>query len=165
MGNALMKKMLVGVLFCAASALANAPAQPETFVIHSRGHVATITIPVGAVSNFSADAAEALPGLDPKVETMHLSGDVRIQVLGERQPIQITADQVLLELTADEKHDPKGDAHAGGSAIRARSSESVEDARDAQIFLGHVSFTVQTVAGAMQIRADRVEHRLGGTGA
>lgn len=158
-----MKKMLVGALFCAASALANAPAQPETFVIHTDGggHVATVMIPVGAVSNFSADAAEALPGLDPKVEAMRLSGDVRIQVLGQKQPIQITADQVLLELTADEKRDPKSDDRRGGSAIRARSSESVEDARDAQIFLGHVSFTVETVAGAMQIRADRVEHRFG----
>ncbi len=40
-------------------------------------------IPVGAVFTFSADNAVALTNyMDPKVEAMRLSGDVRIQVTG-----------------------------------------------------------------------------------
>lgn len=155
-----MKKLLAGTLLCAASALANAPAQTETFVIHTEGagHVATIMIPVGAVSNFSADAAEALTGFDPRVEAMRLSGDVRIRVLGQRQPIQITADQVLLELTADDKHGGRSEARG---ALGTQAGESVVPVGHdgGEIALGQVSFTVETVAGAMQIRADHVEHR------
>lgn len=162
-----MKRIILGTVLCAASvARANAPVSPETFVIHASetGRVATVMVPVGAVTNFSADAAEALPGYDPKVETMRLSGDVRIQVLGERQPIQITADRILLELTADEKPNVKSEAHRTSSALHPRASESVESGRDAQTFVGHVSFTVKTIAGAMQIEADRVEHRFGSAG-
>jgi hypothetical protein len=164
-----MKNFLAGVVLCGATTLVSAQPEPETFVIHTdhNGRVATVMIPISAVSNFSADAAEAFAGSDPRVESMRLSGDVRIQVIGQRQPIQITADKVVLQLTADEKHSAAPiDAHHAGTAIRSRSSESVLAGSDGQTFLGNVSFTVDTVAGAMQIRADRVEHRPGaGAGA
>src|SRR5579871_2365177 len=165
MGNT-MNHFFAGALLCAASCWASAAQpEPETFIIHNgrSGHVATVMIPVGAVSNFSANAAEALVGSDPQVESMRLSGDVRIQVIGQRQPITITADNVLLELTANEKSTPAPLElpHPAGTSIRSRSSESVHGRRAAQTFLGNVSFTVDTVAGAMQIRADNVEHRTG----
>ena len=79
--------------------------QAETFVIQAGGdgREATVKVPVGAVSAFSANSAVALTNYaDPKVEAMRLSGDVRIQVIGSPVPIQIRADHVVLELTADE---------------------------------------------------------------
>jgi hypothetical protein len=162
-GIAHMRYLFLGAILCAASTLASTTGEPEVFAITSGagGRVATVMIPVGAVSNFSADAAVALTGADPSVEAMRLSGDVRIQVIGARQPIEITADQVVLELTADAKGAPgKVELPASGSAVRSRSSESVRAGHGGFTFLGHVSFTVDTIAGAMQIRAERVEHRL-----
>jgi uncharacterized protein (DUF1800 family) len=163
-----MKNLLWGALLCTASTLAATQPKPETFVIHTgeSGRIATIMIPAGAVSNFSADAAEALTGSDPRIESMRLSGDVRIQVIGQAQPIEITADKVVLELTADEKRaTTRLESHHAGNAILWRSSETVLGGRDDQIFTGNVAFTVDTVAGAMRIRADRVEHRPGAAGA
>jgi len=83
---------------------AAAPTQPETFVIQAgqSGREATIKIPVGAVAAFSANVAEALVAYSgPQVEAMRLSGDVLISVVGASQPIQIRADEVVLELTVD----------------------------------------------------------------
>ena len=148
-------------LLCAASTIAAAQAHPETFVIQAgqSGREATIKIPVGAVTTFSANAAEALVGYaDPQVEAMRLSGDVLINVIGASQPIQIRADTVVLELTADE-------APVSGFLARAveqlRSTEIIVGSDDTQTFVGNVFFTVQTLAGAMQITADRVEHKMG----
>lgn len=143
---------------CAASALATGRAEPETFIIHAdpSGHEATVKVPVGAVSAFSATNAEALPNYaDPEVEAMRLSGDVLIDVVATGQRIRIKADRVLLELTADE-------AAAGKLPPRdqrqMRSSRVIVDGEATQTFVGNVVFTLQTAAGAMQIRADRLEH-------
>lgn len=131
----------------------------ETFVVHAGrdGETAVITIPVGAVFDFSADRAEALADYaDPKVEAMRLSGDVRILVKGASRPIRIEADRVVLELAADEApRRAPGAAPIGG----LRSSEIIRDGRDAQTFVGNVSFTVPTMAGNMRIQAGRVEYR------
>ncbi|MGO9512232.1 MAG: hypothetical protein ACLP2F_01140 [Steroidobacteraceae bacterium] len=157
-----MYKITGALLLCAASAVAATRTQPETFVIQSgqSGRQATIKVPVGAVSTFSANAAEALVGYaDPKVEAMRLSGDVLINVMGTSQPIQIKADNVVLELTADEAPDKVKIALP--SAPTHRSTEIIAGGDDTQIFVGNVIFTVQTTAGAMQIRADRVEHKGG----
>ena len=62
-----------------------AQARPETFVIQAgqSGREATIKIPVGAVSTFSANAAEALDGMrSRKSRRCGLSGNVRINVIG-----------------------------------------------------------------------------------
>ena len=100
-----MKIAFVVLAFTACIATAG-QIQAETFVIHASqdGREATVKIPVGAVSAFSANNAVALTDyMDPKVEAMRLSGDVRIQVIGTPMPIQIRADHIVLELTADEK--------------------------------------------------------------
>lgn len=156
-----MYKLMGAVLLCAAS-VAGAHDRQETFVVHAgqNGRVATITIPVGAVCNFSANNAEALVDYaDPHVEAMRLSGDVLIRVKGESQPIQIEADRVVLELTADQA--PDRGLHAA-PIRRLRSTEIIVGDDDTETFVGHVSFTVQTSAGAMRIKADRVEHHGGG---
>jgi len=158
-----MYKLLGALVLCAAST-AGAQSKQETFVVHAgqSGQVATITIPVGAVCNFSADSAEALVDyVDPRVEAMRLTGDVMIRVKGASQPIQIEADRVVLELTADQA--PNRGQRAA-PIRRLRSAEVIVGGDDTQTFAGNVSFTLQTSSGTMRIRADRVEHR-GGTGA
>jgi hypothetical protein len=74
------------------------------------------------------------------------------------QPIQIRAENVVLELTADET------PHwlSLFRPVRSlRSNEVIVDTDDTQTFVGNVSFTVPTSAGSMQITADRVEHSAG----
>jgi hypothetical protein len=137
----------------------------ETFVIHAGedGSEAIVKIPVGAVSAFSADRAVALTDYaDPKVEAMRLSGDVRIHVIGAPAPIQIRADHVVLELTADE-----APTHSLGGNLRAHSRHRVQSAQvivdnpQTQTFVGHVVFTEQTPSGALEIKADRLERLTG----
>jgi hypothetical protein len=152
-----MLKFTGVLLLCAASTVTSAQTRPETFVIQAghSGREATIKIPVGAVYTFSANAAEALNGYaDPKVEAMRLSGNVLINVIGASQPIQIKADKVVLELTADE-------APAKWAAGLVRSTEIIVGADDSKTFVGNVFFSVQTSSGVMQIRADQVEHMVG----
>jgi lipopolysaccharide assembly outer membrane protein LptD (OstA) len=155
-----MLKFTGVLLLCAASTVTGAQTRPETFVIQAghSGREATIKIPVGAVSTFSANAAEALNGYaDSKVEAMRLSGNVLINVIGASQPIQIKADKVVLELTADETPAP-------GATALMRSTEIIVGADDSQTFVGNVFFSVQTSSGVMQIRADQVEHRVAPAG-
>jgi hypothetical protein len=161
-------KAVYALLLCAASAIAAGRSGPETFFIpaNSSGWEATIKLPVGAVSSFSATNAEALTDYaGPEIEAMRLSGDVRIDVIGTGEPIQIKADRVVLELTADEtvprKGTPKGSP--GGSlpltgSRQLHSSRVIDEGDAMQTFLGDVVFTLQTSSGAMQIKADRVEH-------
>jgi len=152
-------RFIISVLFllCSASAMAAGDSRPETFVIQASrdGREATIKIPIGAVSAFSANRAEALNYGDSEVEAMRLRGNVRIEVIGTPQPIQIRADHVVLELTADEV------PHRFSlfrPVRKLHSTEIIVDANDTQTFVGNVSFTVPTSAGSMQITADRVEH-------
>ena len=162
-----MFKISGTVLLCVAStaAMASAPTPPETFVIQTgqSGRAATIKVPVGAVSAFSATVAEALVGFaDPKVEAMRLSGDVLINVVGTAQPIQIKADNVVLELTADDAPAAKKSGFLPAlPAPQLRSTEVIIGGDDTQTFVGNVVFTVQTSFGAMEIRADRVLRRKG----
>ena len=136
----------------------------ETFVIHAGrdGGEAVVKIPVGAVSAFSADRAVALTDYaDPKVEAMRLCGDVRIHVIGAPAPIQIRADRIVLELTADE-----APAHLfGGLRVhqghRVQSAQVIVDDPQTQTFVGHVVFTEQTPSGALEIKADRLERLTG----
>lgn len=149
-----------GALFLCATSISTAYA--ETFVIQGErpGREATVKIPIGAVMKLSADFAEPLvDDADPQCEAMRLSGDVWISIAGSAQPIQIRADDVLLELTPDS---------AGSPPTRSRSEAAPDQSPrptlpgngDAQIFVGDVVFVVQTSAGPMEIKADRVEHRL-----
>jgi hypothetical protein len=155
-----MSQLSALILWCGAWAAAAAETPPETFVIHSgrSGREATIIVPVGAVAAFSASNAEAVPNTaNPQVEEMRLRGDVRISVAGANQPIQIKADSVLLELTADETSD-KSTWFRLESVHRSRSTEVIAGEGNTQTFEGDVVFTVPTPSGAMRIMADRVEH-------
>jgi hypothetical protein len=153
-----LKVTISALLFlCSAAAGAAGERRPETFVIHASrdGHAATIKIPVGAVSAFSANGAEALNYADSRIEAMRLRGNVRIEVIGTGRPIRIQADNVVLELTADEAPQRLGVLRP---VRQMRSTEVIVDADDSQTFVGNVSFTVPTSAGSMQITAERVEH-------
>ncbi len=126
------------VAFSAVSMMSAARA--ETFVIAAQtsGAVATIKIPVGAVKTLSANSAQSLDDYaDHQVEAMRLSGNVLIRIDGIAHPIDIKADSVILELTAD------------------RPSEFVVD-EGRQRVDGKV-FAVQTASGPMQIEAGKVE--------
>jgi hypothetical protein len=127
----------------------------DTFVIEAdkAGHEATIKIPAGAVTRLSADRAESLDGYaGSQIEAMRLSGDVLIGIAGSRQPIEIKADSVVLELTADS---------APGAAKHNRAdSASHNRLRDSQVFVGNVVFDLQTASGPVEIKADRIEHQL-----
>jgi hypothetical protein len=140
----------------------------ETFVIQAGqdGREAVVKIPVGAVSAFSADRAVALTDYaDPKVEAMRLSGDVRIHVIGAPAPIQIRADRIVLELTADEAPPHLLPHLFGGlrvhSGHRVQSAQVIVDDPQTQTFVGHVVFTEQTPSGALEIKADRLERLTG----
>jgi hypothetical protein len=140
-------------LLCTTAMLS--PAMAETFVIEAdkAGHEATIKIPAGAVIRLSADRAESLEGYaGSQIEAMRLSGDVLIGIAGSRQPIEIKADSVVLELTADSA--PIAPKHS-----RADSA-SHNRLRDSQVFVGNVVFDLQTASGLVEIKADRVEHQL-----
>jgi hypothetical protein len=167
MGHTMRTRFIVSalLLLCSAAAGAAGDAQPEIFVVHGGpyGRTATIKVPVGSVSAFSANGAEALDNGDSRVEAMRLRGNVRIDVRGQArsgvsQLIHIRAENVLLELTADE-------APHWLSLFRPtrslRSNEIFGEADETQTFVGDVSFTVPTSAGSMQITADRIEHSSG----
>jgi hypothetical protein len=160
-----MLKIATVALLLATGIVAARDIQPETFVIHASGdgREATVKIPVGAVSAFSANNAVALTNFaDPQVEAMRLSGDVRIHVIGTPVPIQIRADHVVLELTADE-----APGHPEGGSLRAHPSHRVQSAHvivddpQTQTFVGDVVFTEQTPSGALEIKADRLERLTG----
>jgi hypothetical protein len=152
-------------LILAAGIVTARDIQAETFVIQAGGdgREATVKIPVGAVSAFSADNAVALTDYaDSQVEAMRLSGDVRIHIIGTPIPIQIRADHVVLELTADQTP-----AHPEGGSLRAHPGHRVQSAQVivddswTQTFVGHVVFTEQTPSGAFEIKADRLERLTG----
>jgi hypothetical protein len=160
-----MLKIATVALLLATGCVAARDIQAETFVIQAGGggHEATVKIPVGAVSAFSANSAVALTDYaDPQVEAMRLSGDVRIHVVGTPAPIQIRADHVVLELTADQ-----APAHPEGGSPRAHPGHCVQSAHvivddsQTQTFVGHVVFTEQTPSGALEIKADRLERLTG----
>jgi hypothetical protein len=150
-------------LLCGASVLS--AAQADTFVIQAdnSGHEAIVKIPVGAVTRLSANSAESLVGYaGPQIEAMRLSGDVSISITGSEQPIQIKADKVLLELTADSAPDVQKTSRSNAAAKKLlRSTTMSTGADDSQVFVGNVVFNLQTSSGPMEIKADRVEHRLG----
>jgi lipopolysaccharide assembly outer membrane protein LptD (OstA) len=147
-----MVKTLGLLLMCAA--LITTSAHAATFVIKADplGHEAIITVPMGAVTNLSSNTAQTLAGLaNPEVETMRLSGDVRIMVQGAKEPIEIEADRVLLELIPDAATD-----HLSS----VLHSTTVTDGGDnTQIFAGNVLFKIGTLSGPLQIKADRVTYR------
>ena len=149
-------------LLCAASAIPAVHA--ETFVIEGdkAGHEATIKIPVGAVTKLSANFAESLVGFaDPQIEAMRLSGDVLISIAGSKQPIEIKADEILLELTADSAPNARTSSRASAASNQVlRSTTTPAGVGDSQVFVGNVVFDLQTASGPMEIKADRVEHQL-----
>ena len=161
-----MIKKLGLILLCVASSVATT-AQAETFVIQGEkdGHEAVVKIPVSAVTKLSANFAESLTGLtsytDSPVESMRLSGDVLINIAGSDQPIEIKADSVVLELTADfaPEHVRSGRAAAATNKL-LRSGSMFSNGESGQVFVGNVVFDLQTNSGPMEIKADRVEHQL-----
>jgi hypothetical protein len=157
-----MTKKLGLIVLCAASCFATG-AWAETFVIQGEkdGHEAVVKIPVSAVTKLSANFAESLTGYtDLPVETMRLSGDVLINIAGSDQPIQIKADSVVLELTADLVPGTKTGRAAAASNKLLRSTSMFSNGESGQVFVGNVVFDLQTNSGPMEIKADRVEHQL-----
>jgi hypothetical protein len=160
-----MLKVASFIVLCAMAAAAAAEIQSETFVIPANrdGREATVKVPVGAVAAFSANRAVPLTDFsDPQVEAMRLSGDVLIHVTGSAVPIQIKADSVVLELTANDAPSKTDDMPWHTRVSRQlRSTRVIVNGDENQTFVGDVEFTVPTPAGAMQIRADRVERVAG----
>jgi hypothetical protein len=157
-----MNTALVMWSLCAASTLSSVHA--ETFVIEAgkAGHEATIRIPAGAVTKLSADRAEALDrSAGSQIEAMRLSGDVLIGIAGSAQPIEIKADSVVVELTADASPGaPEHHRHDDAASNQVSRTTSTVSGDDAQVFMGNVVFDLQTASGPMEIKADRVEHQL-----
>jgi hypothetical protein len=128
--------------------------EAATFVIKAdpAGHEAVITVPMGAVTNLSSNAAQALSGYaKPNIEAMRLSGDVRIVVQGAKGPIHIKADRVLLELIPDETVDHRKSV--------LQSTTVTDGGNNTQIFAGNVLFKIETLSGPLQIQADRLTYR------
>ena len=161
-----MIKKLGMIILCAASCAA-AGAQAETFVLQGEknGHESVVKIPVSAVTKLSANFAESLTGLtsytDSPVESMRLRGDVLINIAGSDQTIEIKADSVVLELTADFTPEHVKSARAAAAANKLlRSGSLFSNGESGQVFVGNVVFDLQTNSGPMEIKADRVEHQL-----
>jgi ABC-type taurine transport system substrate-binding protein len=156
-----MFKALVSCSLCTALWLPAAHA--ETFVIEAdrAGHEATIRIPAGAVTQLSAKSAEWLDGYaGSQVEAMRLSGDVLIGIAGSAQPIQIKADRLVLELTADSIPSRISRGRADAAINQLVRSTSHAGAEDSQVFVGNVVFDLQSSSGPVEIKADKVEHQL-----
>jgi hypothetical protein len=154
-----MRKRIGICILCVASTMSSAYA--ETFVIEANkaGHEATIKIPVGAITKLSANFAESLDGYaGSQMEVMRLSGDVSISIAGSRQPIEIKADKVLVELIADSSPGSEKSSRSDFATSTVLRSPAGDDA--SQVFVGNVVFDLQTLTGPMQIKADRVEHQL-----
>lgn len=164
----MMKRVLGPCVLCVGATLSCAHA--DTFVIEAdqAGHEATIVIPAGAVTKLSADRAEPLEGYaGSQIEAMRLSGDVLIGIAGRSQPIEIKADNVVVELTADaapglEKPGPEKQGHTDPTANKVlRSTSTATSFGDHfQLFVGNVVFDMQTASGPMEIKADRVQHQV-----
>lgn len=150
------------ILWCVASLIPAAHA--ETFLIPAdkTGHEATVKIPVGAITQLSAKSAESLVGYaDPGFESMRLRGDVLIGIAGRSAPIEIRADEIVLELTPDAVAEPPKAARGDAPAARrpSRSAASMPGSDGAQVFVGNVVFDLQTAAGPVEIKAERVEQQ------
>jgi hypothetical protein len=159
----MMKKALGLAVLMVGGALTGAHA--DTFVIEAdkAGHEATIVIPAGAVTQLSADRAEPLEGYaGSQIEAMRLSGDVSIGIAGRSQPIEIKADTVVVELTADAAPGPEKRDRTDSAANKVlRSTSTATSFGDHfQLFVGNVVFDLQTASGPMEIKADRVQHQL-----
>jgi len=158
-----MRKVLGFALLCAASSLSAVHA--ETFLIEAAkaGHESTITIPAGAVKKLSADRAETLDSYaGASVEAMRLSGDVAISIVGSTQPIEIKADHVVVELTADSAPGGVDRGHSDVASTKVlRPTSKSAGGEDSQVFVGNVVFDLQTSSGPVQIKADKVEHQAG----
>lgn len=151
-------------LWCVASLIPAAHA--ETFVIpaDNAGHEATVRIPVGALAQLSAKSAESLVGkADPGSESMRLRGDVLIDIAGGAAPIEIRAAEIVLELTPDAVggRAARGRAGAAADARPSRSAASMPAGGGARVFVGNVVFDLQTAAGPVEIKAERVERQSG----
>ncbi len=151
-----MRNQLLAVLACTVVV---GLARAESFVIPAQqaGHEATVRIPGSAVTELSADFAETLVDrADSQVEVLRLTGDVLISVAGSAEPIHIKADRLVLTLIPDSARtlDP-----ASGRPNRAATATLPGD-DDAEVLVGDVVFSLNTSAGPMQIKADRLEHRL-----
>jgi hypothetical protein len=147
------------------AAFAASSVRAETFLIPAvqpGGREAVIKVPVGAITQLSADFAESLANdADAQFESMRLKGGVLIAVAGSIQPIEIKADSVVLELTADGGLDAVKAVRVSSAAHEVlRSTATVRVSEDAEMFVGNVVFDVQTPSGPMEITADRVEHRV-----
>jgi len=181
-------KTVVNCLSVAVLCIAAGAVRSETFLIQGddSGREATIKVPIGAVTQLSANSCESLVGYgDPKFESMRLSGDVLISISGSEQPIQIKADKIVLELTADSLPDAKklgearklddgknlGDATNLGDGKKPGRGAVLDDrlsssstvligANNSRVFLGNVVFNLQTSSGPVEIKADRVEHQV-----
>ncbi len=154
-----MNQCIAILLWASAVSAAHA----DTFVIQadSPGHEATVRIPVGAITQLSADSAESVAGnADPTIESMRLTGDVAISIAGSTQPIHIIASRLVLELTADSPPQPEAKNRTTAAKPPLRSTAVLRGDDDSQIFVGNVVFDVQTAVGPMEIKADRVEHRV-----
>ena len=157
-GRAIVRS--VGFALLCGTAVA---ARAETFLIQAdeSGHEATIKIPVGAVATLSANSCESLTAGDPGAESMRLSGDVLISIAGSAQPIEIKADKIVLELTADELPEHKKPKVGDSVSQKLLSSSTIlAGANHSQVFLGNVVFNLQTASGPVEIKADRVEHQM-----
>ncbi len=156
-----MSKVVFGMVLCA---VAMSSAHAETFVIEAdkAGHEATIKVPVGAVTKLSANFAEPLADYaGPQIEAMRLSGDVMISIGGSQRPIEIKADKIVLELTADSvPARPKSKRAEVMMHELSSSTSQVAGLDESRTFVGNVVFNVQTASGPLEIKADRVEHQL-----
>jgi len=64
-------------------------------------------------------------------------------------------------LTPDSAEDyPKSNRSDAATNKLLRSTKTLPGDDDSQVFLGNVVFNLQTSAGPMEIKADRVEHQL-----
>jgi hypothetical protein len=144
-------------------------ARAETFVIPAQqsGHEATVSIPGSAVTGLSANFAEPIVDhADSQAEIMRLTGDVIISVAGSAEPIHIKADSLVLTLIPDAVRGPDGPAAERPSRADPPTHEALHGTTtlpgddNSEVFVGSVVFKLDTAAGPMQIKAERVEHRL-----
>lgn len=140
----------IGVLLCCIGAAAAARA--DTVLIDGGASPAIVVLPASVPVTMKARRVVVeTDGAGHGGSAVRLSGDASIKLHGQRRPLLIRGQDVLLRRQPDSR----------AAAQSSRSDRLIAIDGDTRAFIGHVVYNGETSDGPFQIKADRVEYRNG----